>query len=122
MIYKRFFIIKIAIIFLLLILNGCSILEPKLPPEKIISETEEVIEIVRTQPDWLRENDLCPKDLLPNEEKEVFYLDEGCENKPKKCWENCKNEDANACYSLARLIKEEINMEQGSTSTFLSSL
>lgn len=106
-------IIRIFILFVLLAgFSGCSILQPKLPPEKIKSETEQVIEIIKTQPEWLKTEAICPTEILPRNNVEVSYLDEGCENNPKKCLEDCKNEDGNACYSLALLIQRRIDVEQ----------
>jgi TPR repeat protein len=107
MIIKNLILLLLALIF-----TGCSFFQPKLPPEKIKSETEEVIKVIQSKPDWLNENDICPKDVIPLIEKPVTYLDEGCENNAQKCLEQCKNEDANACYSLALLIQKRIDLKK----------
>lgn len=112
MVSRKIFTINTLLIIQALILFGCSKFEPKLSPEQTISKTEQVIETLKTQPEWLNENIVCPTEIIPKNEKEILYLDEGCENNPKRCLEDCKNEDGNACYSLAILIQDRINIQQ----------
>ena len=115
MISTKISITKIILIFLTVFLSSCARYENKLTPEQTISETEQAIEVLKTQPDWLDKVFICPTGIIPKNEKKIKYLNEGCENNPKRCLEGCKNEDGNACYSLALLIQDKINIEQKET-------
>lgn len=99
-------------IFFALIAVGCKQWPPKPAPEKVKSETEQVVEIIRNQPEWLKMEAVCPTEIFPENEKEAFYSDGDCENDPKACLENCKNEKGIDCYALAILIQRQVNIGQ----------
>ena len=83
--------------------------------EQTISEIQEIINLIKTNPIWLRESQTCPSSLVPKIEKEVTFLDDGCERSPKKCFENCKKGDGNSCYALALLIQVKTDIANTAT-------
>lgn len=86
---------------------GCSVFVKPLTDEEINTQTNEIIQTIKSKPDWLNSRSNCPVDVIPEFEKEIFYLSEGCAKNPQKCFDKCKNNDGNACYSLALLIQDK---------------
>ena len=60
---------------------------------------------------WILSNSKCPSEIFPEIEKEIEYLDEGCKF-PVTCLDNCKNEDGNACYSLALFLQKHQEIDR----------
>lgn len=103
---------KLFFFFIIVFLSGCSVIKPPLTSEQIKEQTQKVIENIQNKPDWLFPADVCPADIMPSSEKDVLYLSEGCAKDPLGCFQKCKNEDGNACYSLALLIQDQYGREQ----------
>jgi len=59
------------------------------------------------KPKWLFEGDVCPFNLIPEFETKVEYLSEGCADDAQVCLNKCKENNGNACYSLALLVQEK---------------
>jgi TPR repeat protein len=104
---KNFFFLIIIFV------SSCSFqqLKPKLEPEEMKSEASEVVSIIQNKPEWLKIENTCPSEIIPKVEKEIKYLDEGCENQPKNCLEDCEKEDGNACYALALFVQKQKGFE-----------
>ena len=107
MIFKSYKFMKYIVITISLVFTSCSVQSQKLEPQQMQSEASQVVSIIQNKPDWLESPDVCPSEIVPKFEKEIKYLDEGCENNPKQCLENCRNEDGNACYSLALFLQKQ---------------
>ncbi len=104
---------KFILIFCLFGTLGCQILSPTLPsPEKVKTETINVVEMLKTDPQWLKMEASCPTDIFPSDEIEYVYNEDNCKNSPVKCLENCKNESGGDCYSLAILIQRQVDIKQ----------
>jgi TPR repeat protein len=117
---KRFYIFTLLL--LGLFINGCNSIKPPLTEEQSRSETRKAVEVIKGNPDWLDSIEICPAEVVPNYEKEIAYLGDGCKDDPLGCLEKCRKEDGNACYSLALLIQDYEGMNQTfSESLFLRS-
>jgi len=113
---------KVLFLILLICLSGCSLIKPKLTPEQVKTQTNDVINTLKNEPEWLFPADACPAEIMPAFEKEIKYLNEGCENNPSSCLESCKKDDGNACYSLALVVqKQSEKAEKESEALFLRS-
>lgn len=103
---------------LTVILTGCSqvnfnsFTKSAPQPEELRIATQKVIENLESQPEWLYPADICPADLMPEIQKEIEYLGEGCANNPLGCLNKCQQNDANACYSLALLLQNYQGLNQ----------
>ncbi len=102
----------VILILFALVTVGCQQPPPKPAPEKVKSETEQVVEIIRNQPEWLKEEIVCPTEIFPKNETEFVYHEDNCKSSPKECLENCENENGGDCYSLAILIQRQIDSKQ----------
>ena len=91
---------------------GCGVIKPKISPEQVKEQTKTVINLIQDKPEWLFPADLCPAEIMPSVEKNVGYPDEKCNNNPLECLDNCRKEDANACYALALHLQEQSSTEQ----------
>lgn len=103
---------KILLLTLLIFLSGCFLVKPKLTPEQVKAQTNDVISALKNEPDWLFPADACPAEIMPTFEREVKYLSEGCENNPSSCLESCKKDDGNACYALALVVQKQSEKEE----------
>jgi hypothetical protein len=110
---------KVFCLILIVLISGCRLLQqpppppaPRMPPGQIKEKTQKVIEIIQNKPGWLFPADECPAQIMPEFEREIEYLNEGCENKPDSCLEKCRREDGNACYALALLLQEQHGVEE----------
>jgi hypothetical protein len=113
MLTKRFLFFLMV---LLISFAGCTLPNyKKLTAMEIQAELREVVNTIKAQPDWLEPSRICPIEVIPDTEKEVNYLDEGCENSPKLCFERCRKDDGNACYALALSIQKKLNTETPET-------
>lgn len=65
-----------------------------------------VLNELRAQPDWLFPADACPADVMPQFEEEIYYLADDCKPHLRTCFDECKSDDANACYALALTVQE----------------
>ena len=111
----RFFQIKSLFFVICLVSSGQLFAQTTTKTKKVnISESifEGVYKSLTEKPKWLFTDDVCPFDLIPNFEKEVKYLSKGCAENANICLKNCKNNDGNACYSLALLVQEKKGLMQ----------
>lgn len=74
---------------------------------KAKSKFESVYKTLTEKPFWLFSGDVCPFNIIPESETKVEYLSEGCADDPQVCLDKCKENDGNACYSLALLVQEK---------------
>jgi len=89
--------------------------EPQSKNSASQSEMREIVAVIKNKPDWLETNDVCPVDIIPAVEKDLGYLEENCENSPQLCFENCRKENAGACYELAISIQRKLATETPET-------
>jgi len=68
---------------------------------------ENVFKTLTEKPKWLFSEDVCPFNVIPGFETNVEYLSEGCANDAQVCLDKCKENDGNACYSLALLVQDK---------------
>lgn len=73
---------------------------------------ENVFKTLTEKPQWLFGEDICPFNIIPGFETKVEYLSEGCADDAQICLDKCKENDGNACYSLALLVQDEKGLEQ----------
>ena len=111
----RFYQVKLFIIMCFLVVGGQVFAQSKRKVTKKIDSNsifEKVYNSLVEKPKWLSTEDVCPFDRIPNFETEVKYLSEGCSENAEMCLNKCKNNDGNACYSLALLIQVKKGLMQ----------
>jgi len=91
------------------VLFPCSALlqQSKTPEHALPPESEETLKQLRaTPPAWLFPADACPADVMPGTEQRIDYGARFCRTHLRSCIEQCREEDASACYGLARMIED----------------
>ena len=101
-----------------LIAGSCQLMKTDSPVQRNIDpalakvKTQLVYETLKSKPDWLFSGDACPADIIPQDEKDIEYLNEGCADEPKACLENCESGDGNACYALGLQLQDQQGVYQ----------
>ncbi|MCD9187471.1 MAG: hypothetical protein LUM44_13630 [Pyrinomonadaceae bacterium] len=81
-------------------------------PQDSESIFEEVYRVLQAKPKWLSTKEDCPWEIMSKTESDVGYLHEGCQKNARVCLDKCKNNDGNACYSLALLVQIKKGLDQ----------
>jgi len=85
------------------------------------AEARAALEELRARPDWLFPAQACPADVMPDSYRDVEYLSEGCEPDLQRCLDDCKSDDANACYALALAVQKREEDDAAAEALFLRS-
>jgi hypothetical protein len=81
--------------------------QSKTPDDTLPSESEEILRQIRARPPaWLFPADACPADVMPETEWQADYGPRFCRTHLGSCLEQCREDDASACYALARAIED----------------
>lgn len=74
---------------------------------------EQVFKLLTEKPKWLFDDlDICPMEIFPKKAIRLKYLTKPCAENAEFCLDKCRENEGNACYSLAALIQEKKGLEQ----------
>lgn len=119
----RLYQLKLVLIMCFLVVGGNVFAQSTRKVTKKLDSNsifEKVYKSLVEKPKWLSTDDVCPFDLIPSFETDVKYLSEGCSENAEICLNKCKNNDGNACYSLALLIQIKKGLMQNESEFLFS--
>ncbi|HEY8561546.1 MAG TPA: hypothetical protein VIL74_14315 [Pyrinomonadaceae bacterium] len=106
---------NIKLLFIVILAIGGKALAQMPNQTQTASETkfERVFRTLMEKPKWLYDDsEICPLEIFPKQAIRLKYLTGPCEENAERCLNDCRENEGNACYSLALLVQEKKGLDQ----------